>query len=63
MGVESPWDMRPRDMRERLNGAKSLPIDRIYFFVEEGQLLDGADSTPLAAAWNVASADRFSCGG
>ncbi|GGA12410.1 FMN-binding glutamate synthase family protein [Blastomonas marina] len=63
MGLESPWDMRPRDMRERLNGAKSLPIDRIYFFVEEGQLLDGADSTPLAAAWNAASADRFSCGG
>ncbi len=59
MGLESPWDMRPRDMRERLNGAKSLSIDRIYFFAEEGQLLDDADSTVLAAAWNAARADSF----
>lgn len=63
MGLEAPWDMRPRDMRERLNGAKSLPIDRIYFFAEEGQLLDDADSTPLAAAWNSATAESFACGG
>lgn len=63
MGLESPWAMRPRDMRERLNGAKSLPIDRIYFFAEEGQLLDDPDGTILAAAWNAASAESFACGG
>lgn len=63
MGLDSPWDMRPQDMRERLNGAKSLPVDRIYFFAEEGQLLEDADSTVLATAWNAASADSFHCGG
>ena len=63
MGLESPWEIRPRDMRERLNGAKSLPIDRIYSFVEEGQLLDDADSTLLGPAWNAASAESFECGG
>ena len=61
MGLPDPWSITPADMRERLNGAKSSAIDRIYTFVEPGQLLDDADSTPLAYAWNAASAETFDC--
>ena len=61
MGLPDPWSITPADMRERLNGAKSSAVDRIYTFVEPGQLLDDADSTPLAYAWNAASAETFDC--
>ena len=59
MGVDSPWEIGPQDMRERLNGAKSNAIDAIYTFVETGQLLHDAASTPLAIHWNAARADSF----
>ncbi|MBU2341791.1 MAG: FMN-binding glutamate synthase family protein [Alphaproteobacteria bacterium] len=59
MGLESPWDIRPRDMRERLNGARSDAIDRIYTFIEPGALLEDADETPLARHWHAARADSF----
>lgn len=59
MGLEDPWKIAPHDMRERVNGAKSNAIDAIYSFVETGQLLDDAASTPLAIHWNAASADSF----
>lgn len=59
MGLDNPWAMRPHHMRERLNGAKSLSVERIYFFAEPGQLIEDAGSTPLAAAWNAARSDSF----
>jgi glutamate synthase domain-containing protein 2 len=59
MGLDDPWQIAPQDMRERINGARSDAIDRIYSFVEPGQLLNDADSTPLARHWHAASADSF----
>jgi len=59
MGLESPWDIAPHDMRERLNGARSDAIDRIYTFVEPGKLLQEADETPLARHWRAARSDSF----
>ena len=59
MGLQTPWDIAPHDMRERVNGARSDSIDRIYSFVPEGILLDDPDSTKLARHWNAASADTF----
>ena len=59
MGLSSPWDMTPLDMRERINGARSDAFDKIYFFAEEGVLLDKPESTPLARHWAAARATSF----
>lgn len=59
MGLESPWEIQPKDMRERVNGARSDAIDTIYEFVEEGQLVNDADSTVLADYWQRAQASSF----
>ncbi|WP_247713750.1 FMN-binding glutamate synthase family protein [Qipengyuania sphaerica] len=59
MGLESPWDMTPLDMRERINGARSDAFDKIYYFAEEGVLLEKPETTPLARHWAAARADSF----
>jgi hypothetical protein len=59
MGLDNPWAIQPQDMRERLNGARSDSIDRIYSFIEPGILLEDPDSTPLARHWKSASPETF----
>ncbi|MBX7528243.1 FMN-binding glutamate synthase family protein [Qipengyuania vesicularis] len=59
MGLESPWAMQAMDMRERINGARSDAFDRIYYFAEEGVLLDKPETTPLARHWAAAQANSF----
>jgi glutamate synthase domain-containing protein 2 len=59
MGLKTPWDIRPIDMRERVNGARSDSIDKIYEFLQAGELLDNPDGTKYARHWNAASADTF----
>nr|WP_247718005.1 FMN-binding glutamate synthase family protein [Qipengyuania proteolytica] len=59
MGLDSPWDITPQDMRERLNGARSDAIDRIYAFLEPGELLADPDSTAYARHWKAAQASSF----
>ncbi|WP_086437202.1 FMN-binding glutamate synthase family protein [Altererythrobacter xiamenensis] len=59
MGLDNPWAIQPQDMRERLNGARSDSIDRIYSFIEPGILLEDPESTPLARHWNAASPETF----
>ena len=59
MGRENPWQIEPQDMRERLNGAKSGPIDRIYEFAAENQLIEEPDSLKIGRYWHMASADSF----
>lgn len=59
MGLGDPWQIGPHDMRERINGVRSDAIDRIYTFVETGQLLVDSSSTNLAAHWNASQADSF----
>ena len=59
MGLQSPWEIAPKDMRERVNGARSDAIDRIYTFLEPGALIDDPDSTPFARQWHAARADSF----
>ena len=59
MGLDNPWDMKPLDMRERINGARSDAFDKIYYFAEPGVLLGKPSSTPLARHWEAARADSF----
>lgn len=59
MGLASPWEIRPHDLRERVNGARSDSIDRIYSFVEERAFLEDPDALPQARHWHAASAETF----
>ncbi len=59
MGLQNPWEIAPRDMRERVNGARSDAIDRIYAFLGENVLVDDPDSTLVAHHWRAARADSF----
>ncbi|MCB2087189.1 MAG: FMN-binding glutamate synthase family protein, partial [Sphingomonadaceae bacterium] len=59
MGLDNPWHIRPMDMRERINGARSDAIDKIYPFLEDGALLADPESTAFARHWKAARADSF----
>ena len=59
MGLTDPWSIRPVDMRERINGARSDAIDTIYSFLQPNVLLDDPDSIPQAKHWHAARADSF----
>ncbi|MBT0668856.1 FMN-binding glutamate synthase family protein [Novosphingobium profundi] len=59
MGYRSPWELTQHDMYQRIDSAKAGPLDEVYPFIQPGQLLADADSTPYARAWKVASAETF----
>ena len=59
MGLESPWQIRPHHLYERLNAVKSSSIDHIYPFLKDGALLDAPEKTPYAKFWAAARADSF----
>ena len=59
MGLDDPWQIGPGDLSERLNSARSSPVDQIYPFLEDGQLLADPASTPYAHYWDAARADSF----
>ena len=59
MGLESPWQIRPHHLHERLNAAKSSSIDHIYPFLENGALLDAPGDTPYAHYWAAAQTGSF----
>ena len=59
MGLTDPWSIRPIDMRERINGARSDAIDTIYSFLQPNVLLEEPDSVPQAKHWRAARAETF----
>lgn len=59
MGLESPGQIRPHHLRERLNSARSDSIDHIYPFLTENALLSAPETTPYARFWTAARADSF----
>ncbi|MBL8649900.1 MAG: FMN-binding glutamate synthase family protein [Sphingopyxis sp.] len=59
MGLETPWQIMPHHLHERLNSARSDSIDRIYKFYERGVLLDDPGSVASARYWAMARADSF----
>jgi glutamate synthase domain-containing protein 2 len=58
-GLDSPSDLRPFHMRQRINTAEMRALDDIYPFVQPGELIAGTDKAMLAHWWNAASADTF----
>ena len=58
-GLDSPSDLRPYHLRQRINVAEMRQLDEIYPFARAGELLAGTDHPMLARWWNAASADTF----
>ncbi|WP_432768692.1 MAG: FMN-binding glutamate synthase family protein [Sphingopyxis sp.] len=59
MGLDTPWQIRPHHLHERLNSARSDSIDHIYDFYSRGILLDEPESVLSARYWAMARADSF----
>ncbi len=59
MGLDNPWQIAPDQLMRRVSSARSDPVDRIYGFLDEGQLLDDPGSTRLGRYWAMARADTF----
>ena len=59
MGLDSPWQIAPCHISERLNGACSNSIDEIYPFLGEGELLADPGESRYARYWRNASAETF----
>lgn len=58
-GLDSPSDLRPFHLRQRINTAEMRQLDEIYRFARAGELIEGIDDPTLARWWNAASADTF----
>lgn len=59
VGRESPWELRPYDLRHRLNAAEMRAIDRIYPFVEPSSILEDPEGSSYAEWWAAADPDTF----
>ena len=59
MGLETPWQITPCHINERLDSARAAPIDEIYGFLQEGVLLNEPEGTQYARYWRSAQAGSF----
>src|SRR5690554_858501 len=59
MGLESPTQIRPHHLHERLNAVKSCSIDGIYPFLKPNALIDAPEATPYSRFWAAARTDSF----
>lgn len=59
MGLQSPWEIAPCHISERLDSSRADTIDRIYDFLQPGQLLDDPASTQYLRYWEAAQAASF----
>jgi glutamate synthase domain-containing protein 2 len=58
-GLDSPSDLRPSHLRQRINVAEMRQFDEIYPFARAGELLAGSEDPRLSRWWNAASAETF----
>ena len=58
-GLEHPGDIQPDHVYRRIDAYRVDRLDRLYEFMEPGQILDGRIPHRFAAAWEAARADHF----
>ncbi|WP_408637183.1 FMN-binding glutamate synthase family protein [Novosphingobium nitrogenifigens] len=58
-GLDSPSDLRPSHLRQRINVAEMRQFDEIHHFARPGELIAGSQDPILARWWNAASAETF----
>lgn len=58
-GIEEHTDFEPFHLRQRVSVAEMMSVDRVYQFVEPGQLLSDAAATRYGRWWEMAQAETF----
>jgi len=58
-GLDSPSDLRPSHMRQRINVAEMRQVDELYHFARPGELVAGSNDPMLARWWDAADPDSF----
>ncbi|WP_346839759.1 FMN-binding glutamate synthase family protein [Microbulbifer sp. SAOS-129_SWC] len=58
-GLTHPCELRPHHLYQRISATESMPVDRVWHFLEDNALLDAPDDTPYAHWWRAARADSF----
>ena len=58
-GLKHPSELRPYHIIRRVDGNEIRPYDRVYRFLEPGELLTAPEDTEYARHWQTASAERF----
>jgi glutamate synthase domain-containing protein 2 len=58
-GLDSPSDLRPSHLRQRINVAEMKQLDEIYAFARPGELVAGSENAQLRRWWEAADADTF----
>jgi len=58
-GLNSPSDLRPSHLRQRINVAEMRQLDEIYAFARPGELIAGSEDPQLRRWWEAADVDSF----
>jgi len=58
-GLEHPQQLRPWHFSKRLSAERVERFDRLYHFLNPGELLAGTDDIRFADPWRSARADSF----
>lgn len=58
-GLEHPSMLRPCHVWQRVSGSEVHSMDRLYDFLEPGQLVEGGAGDYLQRLWNMADAQQF----
>ncbi len=59
VGLDNPGQLRPHHFSRRVGPDRVETYDRLYKFLEPGELLAGTDDPLFRAAWSAARADSF----
>ena len=58
-GLEHTRELGPHHVWQRVTASQIERFDRLYDFLEPGQLLDGSGSPRMQSYWDAASAESF----
>ncbi len=58
-GLDSPSDLRPSHLRQRINVAEMRQLDELFHFAQPGELVAGSDDPNLRRWWDAADPDSF----
>ena len=59
MGLDTPWDINPHHLHERINSARSDSMDHIYDFLSANALIEAPEKTHYAEYWAAAQSSSF----
>jgi glutamate synthase domain-containing protein 2 len=59
IGLDHPDQMRPHHVFKRIAPERAISYDEAFYFLKEGELLNGCNHPQFKSYWEMASADSF----